>query len=99
MFVFSVWIILTESNINSKTKIRILLLFKKISFCLELGLCVWSYTRSYSNGLFQGLDAIAVAPYLGFCKVFQGTRNSLWFAYGAKAVNFYADSLDILNSS
>ena len=44
-----------------------------------------------------GLESVVVRPYLGFCKVYQGVRNSVWLQLGAKATFFYQDSRANLN--
>ena len=45
---------------------------------------------------YHTLNTIVIPPYLGFCKVFQGVRNSLWLWQGGLSLYFYEDSRAML---
>lgn len=45
---------------------------------------------------YQTLDSVVSAPYLGFCKVYNGVRDCIWLQYGAKALFFYPNSIKLL---
>lgn len=43
------------------------------------------------------LAAVVTKPYLGYIKVIQGLRNSLWIAFGGKSLYFYEESKMLLD--
>ena len=43
------------------------------------------------------LASVVTPPYLGYIKVSQGLRNSLWICYGGKSLYFYEDSKELMD--
>jgi len=57
---------------------------------METSLKLWRQYHSI-------LATVLTKPYLGYIKVMQGLRNSLWIAVGGKSLNFYEESQQLID--